>query len=381
MIKFITGLPGAGKSLRAVQLIAEELAKGRNVYVYGLNGLDADLGPWEPLENPNDWQDLPDGSLVVIDEAQKVWPQRRAGDPAPYIRALSEHRHRGFDFIIVTQHPSMVDKYVRTLAGEHQHVLRQFGLQTAKLVTWSECYDDPQSPGTRARGTETLWRYPASLYTRYKSATLHTVKARVPFRLKAIPVLVVLALVAAWFGFKSVTNLATVDPTASAQSYMQGDVVPTAGGVSGSARAAAGQAIKFSTPGEYAEAHSPRIGAKPWSARVFDGRSPVAQPELYCASSETGRCICHTEQGTRYRIERQACHDIVANGLYNPYRVPTLPQQQREPERTKAERPATVPAVYEARPPIAVRDTQKYPPQSSPFTDPARRAASGLPPL
>lgn len=151
MITLITGLPGAGKSLRMVQMIRDALKEGRNVYVDGIDGLQP-FG-WEPCEL-NDWENLPDGSLVVADEAQKTWGTRRAGDAPPSIRALSEHRHRGFDFVIGTQHPTMIDKYVRTLVGRHDHLLRQFGAPISRIVTWSECQDDPQSLATRQRGTE-----------------------------------------------------------------------------------------------------------------------------------------------------------------------------------------------------------------------------------
>lgn len=360
-IVFVTGLPGAGKSLRAVQRIVEAREQGRNVYVCGLDGLDPSVGA-EIIESPNDWQDLPDGSLVVVDEAQKWWPQRRAGDPAPYIRALSEHRHRGFDFLIVTQHPSMVDKYVRTLCGEHEHVLRQFGLRGAKIVTWQECYDDPQSQATRDRGTIKPWAYPKRLFTLYKSATLHTVKARIPLRMKVIPLIVLAVAVAAWYGWKSVDSMAQADMTEQARA------VSGVTGMASAGPAGGGEKPKYKDAVAFAEAFTPRIPGAPWSAPAFDSRQVVSQPELYCIATERLRCICHTEQGTRYAIEPMQCLQIVRNGVYNPFRQPVLSDQVgSETERSaRSDQPPV--REYVELPSPKVRATSVYPSQDgNPF--------------
>jgi len=357
MIKFVTGLPGAGKSLRAVQLIAEAREKGRNVYVCGLDGLSPELG-CEIIESPNDWESLPDGCLVVIDEAQKWWPQRRAGDAPPFIRALSEHRHHGFDFVIVTQHPSMVDKYVRTLCGEHEHILRQFGMQASKLVTWQECFDDPQSQATRDRGTAVVWRYPKHLYAMYKSATMHTVKPRIPFRMKAIPVLVLVVAALGVYAFSTIAEFGSQD---------QLDAVTASAGVAAVGEAPGGSSRarpKHLTVEDYVAMQMPRIAAQPWSAPIFDDREPSSEPELYCIASETLKCICHTEQGTRYQLEARECLRIVhGGGTYNPFRAPVEPQESRGDAAT----PSSVvqAAEYQERPPVTFRETPKYPEQST----------------
>lgn len=310
MIRLITGLPGAGKSLRAVWYISEAEKAGRPVYVAGVDGLSP--GDWESCD-PNRWQDLPDGALIVVDEAQKVWPTRRVGEPPAHIRALSEHRHRGFDFILLTQHPAMVDKYVRTLVGEHQHVIRQFGTQTAKLVTWSECYEDPQSLVTRQRGTESLWRYPRALFGRYKSASMHTVKARLPTRLLLLPVGFLVMLVCAYFGYRSVSGIGSA--------------------VAESAPAAAITGARSSVPGtlppdDYVARLIPRVAGQPWTAPVFDGLEVQAEPEIYCVDIDDGaECRCYTEQITRLLVPRSRCRAIAHAGVYNPFRAPWEDQE------------------------------------------------------
>src|SRR5687767_10170888 len=121
-IKLITGLPGAGKTLRAVYLARQAIKQGRPVFVYNINGLQP-FG-WHPLEDLNEWEKLPDGSLVIADEVQDVWKQRGFGDPIPPVQALSKHRHRGFDFVLLTQNPTFMDTYVRKLVNGHEHLIR-----------------------------------------------------------------------------------------------------------------------------------------------------------------------------------------------------------------------------------------------------------------
>ncbi|WP_100097333.1 zonular occludens toxin domain-containing protein [Xanthomonas campestris] len=69
MIYLVTGMPGNGKTLYAVEFIKKAVEKGRKVYT-DIKGLT--LAGIEPA--PDDWRTLPDGSLVVYDEAHKRFP-------------------------------------------------------------------------------------------------------------------------------------------------------------------------------------------------------------------------------------------------------------------------------------------------------------------
>jgi hypothetical protein len=298
-----------------VQLIRSLLNEGRPVYVHGLEGLQP-FG-WEPCD-AREWQSLPDGSVIVVDEAQKVWPTRRAGEPGAEIRALSEHRHHGLDFVLATQHPTMLDTYVRKLVGEHEHVLRQFGMEASRIVTWSECQDDPQSLGTRKRGTDRLWKYPRDCFGLYKSATLHTVKRRIPLRLKLIPALVLVAAGAAWYGIRTLSGLSDAAPEVA-------PAVAVADGAS-SAIAARREVPVAEDAAEYLERFVPRVPGMPWSAPAFDSRQVLADPQVLCVQSEVHGCQCYTEQITRLNVDLLQCLKIARDGVYNPFRAPI--QQQ-----------------------------------------------------
>lgn len=360
MIRIITGNPGAGKTLRGVQFLVRAKAEGRPIYYHGINGLSSDLGVLEC--DPRRWEDLPDGSIIVVDEAQNVWPSRRSGDPPTHVRALSTHRHRGFDFVLLTQNPAFLDKYVRDLAGEHEHVLRQWGANGAKILTWQGVEDDPRSTGARGRATVALWRYDKKLFDLYKSSTLHTVKAKLPLRLKLIP-LVFLAVVA--MGFMAARALTGVQQapgklSADATSIESEDgLIP----VVNRGREKRG----YASADDYLLAHTPRVAIYPGSAPVFDSRTPLSAPELYCASREDGYCVCHTEQGTRYAIERRQCIAIVRNGLYNPYRERVHYSHQvdtRPVKREEAQQYGEVPLPSVDAQALLRKDPYQTPPKS-----------------
>lgn len=74
MLTTISAPPGTGKSLKCVQIIEESLRKNPNRLIFtniiGLN-IPGVLPIVSSANKPFDWRDLPDGSLVVYDEAHE----------------------------------------------------------------------------------------------------------------------------------------------------------------------------------------------------------------------------------------------------------------------------------------------------------------------
>ena len=70
----------------------------------------------------------------------------------PFIEALALHRHHGLDIVLITQHPSFLDSFVRKLVQRHMHVsIKPVG---RKLYEWNECVDQPDSSVNIARAIE-----------------------------------------------------------------------------------------------------------------------------------------------------------------------------------------------------------------------------------
>lgn len=194
MIYFISGTPGAGKTLFTIQLLSKE--KVRPVYYYKINltpaGKDA-LPNWLSLdaEGVKNWGDLPDGSIVLIDEAHTIMGQRSAKDKVPkWIEDLAEHRHRGMDFYIVDQHPKDLDVFVRRRVYQHWHYFNVFGMDSSTKHTWQGYEDDqPNDYHAKQRAETSRHKFPKEVFAWYESASVHTKKKRIPWQLFAIPAL------------------------------------------------------------------------------------------------------------------------------------------------------------------------------------------------
>jgi hypothetical protein len=189
MINLTTGLPGAGKTLFTlvfVKALAEK--EGRPVYYSGIKDL---ILPWTEFD-ASKWPECPDGSIIVIDECQRIFRPRGSGAKVPeYVSQLETHRHKGFDLFLVTQHPMLIDANVRRLTERHWHVCRRFGLQRTVVFQYESCKDQPLSNTSVAQRLN--WSYPKEAFSYYKSAEIHTVQRRIPMRIWMIVAMILLA--------------------------------------------------------------------------------------------------------------------------------------------------------------------------------------------
>ena len=150
-ITLTTGTPGAGKTLRTLWDV-ENLRKesGREVYYHGIKNLQL---PWIQLDDDpkfdpeakpptfgimcTEWYKLPHGSIVVLDECQRIFRSRASGSTVPqHVSELETHRHKGFDLFIITQHPAIIDLNVRRQVQTHRHLKRRFGTQMVSMFSW-----------------------------------------------------------------------------------------------------------------------------------------------------------------------------------------------------------------------------------------------------
>lgn len=200
MIFIYTGAPGAGKTMC---LVAHAVARGetenRPVYQSGIPGLEA-AGVRE-LPDPLDWMSVPDNSIVVVDEAQRVWGMRLAKEPIPdSIRAMETHRHRGIDIYCATQSINMLDVHLRRLCGVHRHLVRVFGLRASTVYEFDEACDDTRDRRARQQSRRSRFKFSRKYYSRYRSMTMDTAQSRLPWFIKwGVPVLVVGFALVLWF--------------------------------------------------------------------------------------------------------------------------------------------------------------------------------------
>jgi len=312
-INLRTGLPGHGKTSSTIlEVLKRAEAEKRAVYYFGIK--DCMVPGWIELASAGDWPTVPDGSIVLIDEAQTLYRPRQHGAAVPpYVSALETHRHRGLDLYFITQHPMLIDNNVRRLVDEHRHVVRQFGSNYVREFAWPKVNEHPDKSKANATVRET--QLPKAAFGLYKSAELHTIKRRIPWWVYAAlvaPVLVGLAWWNAVANFKLGAR-ATDAPAAAASAP---------GGFGIGARAPSRAASGVVSTADYLAAHVPRVEGLAYTAPVYDSVTAVAvAPYPAACLVMEGDCRCYTQQATRLDVPGALCASIVERGFFVAWAV------------------------------------------------------------
>lgn len=334
MIYWYTGQPGHGKTLHAIDRLLEFKDKGRMVYACNIRQFDyANSGVLEMTPDQfKDWPNfLPDGAVALVDEAYEhgMLPKRPAGSKVPHhVEQLAKHRHKGLDFIFVSQSPDkQCDQFVHDLIERHIHVRRRFGTKFVHLREFDrfEAKAEKATPLTIKR--KALPKRPMGMY---QSTEMDTTERKIPWYYIALPIMVALGVFMMYYSFGSMGRRLGGDAPPSAVSSNAG-AAPAQHGASatGWAGAAPGDAM---TPAQYAAKFIPRVPSEPWSAPAYDDslQLPMEPPRLFCMSSREGldgqgvqvdfSCTCMTEQGTAYVVDEATCRFVARRGQYEPYR-------------------------------------------------------------
>ncbi|HFC8542323.1 TPA: zonular occludens toxin domain-containing protein [Neisseria weaveri] len=333
MIYLFTGNMGTGKTSRVVAMILNnedglfkmKLEDGtevdRPLYFCHIDGLDKrkfnahELTEEEIMSAP--LRDIiPTGAVLIVDEAHYTYPVRASGRPVPpYIQELTELRHHGHTVILMTQHPSQLDVFVRNLVSKHTHLERKaVGM---KQYTWYKCVTSLDNPAAVTGVESSSWKPPKEAFKYYKSSSQHQ-----KFR-KKIP-LAIWALVAifgfmSWKGYnvyqiykkgsgqieivetnvEKINNEPSVSSIVSDQTQIQGSLQPTD--------------------------FIPTMAEKPESKPLYDSVRQVTTYERVAACIDGGNsgCTCYSDQATPLKeVSKELCRDYVKNGIpFNPYHV------------------------------------------------------------
>lgn len=327
-ITLFTGVPGAGKTLRAIFDALELKGQGRPVFHIGIDGMKPDIIPESPY-SLEDWVNLPAGSVLVVDEAHKFFPVRSPGRPPKWIQDLTEIRHYGIELFLITQDPRNIDSFVRRLIGSHKHLTRKAGLNGAMVRTFQGVSEDPNDYGNRLSSEQTPWKYPKHLFQVYKSASLHVVKPKIPKKIIFAVVLLVACLLGIPYLIYSVKSTVSSLDDASPSSVSPSPSPSPSYSFGSPVSPDEDKIDPWSSPEAFVEAHTPIVPGVPWSAPIHAGLPVQTSPDILCmASGKLGdsdrECNCYTEQATRmHGIPREVCESFVLNGVYNPYRSPS----------------------------------------------------------
>lgn len=311
MITFITGAPGSGKSSAVVSMLAE-LGKDRPLYVNGIDDLKIDHLPLTDAE-VLDWPNVvPDGSCVVIDEVQRLWRPRGPGSKVPpEIQAFETHRHRGLDFYVLSQKPSLCDKNIRDLAGRHVH-LRDIGMLGRWWYEWPETNENCASSWKNAP-IKKRHRLPKQVFGQYKSASIHVKPIRsVPWMVLVLGAALLGTAWLAWISYGAITE--KMSPVAAPAAMVTTGL--------GSLKSGSGGSALPSSPAFDVKAFVPVLSAFPESAPAYDGlRVVTVMRQLVGGWCAADVCKCFDNQGIALDLPPSVCSEYVQKGRFDPYRV------------------------------------------------------------
>lgn len=326
-ITLLTGIPGSGKTARMVKFILDAIERGEIVYVCNVDGIKIPgVIPWE---DPTKWQELPAGSLLVVDEAQGYFRARRSGDPPIYITAMETIRHDGVRLVLATQQPNYLDAHLRGLVGLHEHLQRDDGGKSTFIMRDNKVIENIRTPRKRAKDLydyET-WVIDPKTFTYYTSAQVHTVKYTMPSKIKKALIIAPIALAMFALPFVLIFRDGAKDAEAAKAADKSAALAPSTDAASRpGARLSGRDEQQPRTAEELATLVTATIPGVPWSAPGWSGRQVRSDPHVYCiASGEGGRdgCTCMTEQATQVMMDLDRCYEVALHGEpYNPFKPP-----------------------------------------------------------
>ena len=346
MFKLVTGKPGDGKTSNELwDFLHANQYKGRDKYCTPIKGFEAAKHGVTEIPDVQGWRDLPDGSVIFIDEVQDYLGLRSGKEVPEWIRELARHRHRGMDFIATTQDPMFLDPFVRKLAKPHVHYHRPWNMKMVRHQ-WDTVQNDPTTKTARKSSQSSFAKPNPKVFELYTSTVLDTHKAAPPWKLIAVAGLALLMLIGG-----TITAVAQLGSLGKPKGDpVSGDVVVVGSDASPSPNSSAAtsmieQPVQQETSWE-PEKLKPRIEGMPWSAPIYDHLSrPTDFPRVAaCIKSKRTGCKCYTQQGTRLATPLEACEVIIREGAFDNWQTgrqgaPEAPKQP--PGTTAPELPAT----------------------------------------
>ena len=331
----ITGLPGSGKSLEVVRMMRDDF-KDRKKYAANFPGLAFDLLDIEEF-NPMDWAKCDAGSVLFIDEAWEYFEARGPHKmPPDVIKEFARHRHYGLDIFLVCQGPFQLDSHVRALIENHLHVIRPFGMKYSIIRKFRGVNAFPGDKQSMKDTVDvaTKRRFDKTLFPFYKSAEVHTVKRKIPFKMIGSFAVIIACGWAIWnmvaWGkdFYAKQEILTGQPGAPPVDAAASPVHESPGaafGLGGTAGAlpllgtSEFAAAKFAHKSNHYFGEALAVDGAPWTAVKYSQVGEViSKPKPYCAlAEEIEKCICLSQQGTRMMVDYDICSDIARNGLFD----------------------------------------------------------------
>lgn len=347
MLYLLTGVPGSGKTLKVVSMLAKQKDfMNRPLYVDGIPDLKIpheEIPEGESIQTWPKW--APPGAIIVVDECQRIFRPRPSGSKVPdYVAELETHRHRGLDFLLITQHPRLIDVHLRSLIEHHTHFSKtNLGLRR-KLEWTTGGAKDPESRANIKEALISVYRLDKSVYGLYKSAEEHTkIRTKKSKLLMLFPLALCLIGYGIWsfsgFWGRFVGEEQSTDKTTEVNKTAENAPTTTQTPQETATGRYETQTIQAEQPKPHIseDDYKPRIDNRPETAPIYDGMNKAVKTMPWpsaCVKSDNG-CNCYTDQGTKIKeIDKKTCISYIKDGLpFNPYKV-------KQPETAATAAPA-----------------------------------------
>lgn len=338
-ISLITATPGGGKTALAVQIMQQAVEAGRPLFVMGIPDLKLPHSTCPPIpewtehradpDNPElvlPFFTFPENSLIVLDEAQRVFRLRPSASKVPdHVAAFETVRHTGVTFLLITQHPNFIDSHIRNLVGQHVH-LRDLGLLGRWFYEWPECADPKQFTSAPIKKK---WKLPKASFPLYKSASLHVKRNyTVPPAMIVLALSVLLILGGGGYLYRSMNQkffpekVASAIPSPSVSSPASSSPPP----------------VPAVDPVSLLLEFSPVVPGRPETAPAYDSLRQVKFMPVVVGCVQTSKsCTCQNQQGLDAGLDQLQCRNWIKNPPFDPYREPPPAADTQARARAPAE--------------------------------------------
>ena len=335
----VDGVPGAGKTLNTIKEVKERAEKeGRPVFYNYITDLSDSLG-WVELSDDElkTWhEDLPDGSILVVDEAWRHFAKWNSAkkEPPPHVLAFFQHRKKGHDVYLIVQSARVqLDPIVYENTEAHIHFQRVAGSTLVKRFEWNGSVGNPKASSSIAAARCSFIKLDKNIFKLYKSAEVHTHKFRPPLKFILAGVLLLICLIAIVYNsYQAKQQINSRDAGGLVSSTVGANAQAVPAPVQQSQQS---QQRQEGAPQDLSlERYKPRLKGMPWTAPVYDHlRQPQSFPRLAACmlNEETKNCRCYTQQATLLPVPEALCLQVVKRGFFDE----TMPDRQLPPPPTQ----------------------------------------------
>lgn len=321
-ISLITAVPGGGKTIYAVwYIIKQAIEQGRTVYTAGIPDLQiptislsyGQLKQWHESQQieianpsgipvpddeiPRELLNIKEGSLIVIDEVQYLWPAAGSKDPPEHIKYLTKHRHHGLEFVLITQSPQLVHRHVLAVVDKHIHIRKTWAGR--QLFEWPEYCANVRAVSSRMSAIKRSYKLPVRAYGLYRSASKH-VKQRmtVPAIVYAFPVILAVTGYMFYSGYGKIQ--AKTEQTARVMKGEEDLFMPD-------------------MPDRHGEHSAPAASSSPdilvnSTQYLYQVSSTVDWSKVSACIASASKCICYGHSSERLSIDPASCRKAVTAG-------------------------------------------------------------------